>query len=86
MPAESEEDDYKVLTRDEIDTLLRACGSNARNALIIRTLADTGMRVGELINLRGRDIKFNSHTKSYELALRGKTGSGIGLVEIYNIR
>lgn len=44
-----------VLSRDEIDSMENAA-SNDRDRLIIRLLADTGMRVGELCGLRTQPV------------------------------
>ncbi|MGH7867690.1 MAG: tyrosine-type recombinase/integrase, partial [Candidatus Dormibacteraceae bacterium] len=41
----------EILSRDEIK-LLEVKAGNERDALIVRILADTGLRVGELINLK----------------------------------
>ncbi|HET9849878.1 MAG TPA: tyrosine-type recombinase/integrase [Candidatus Dormibacteraeota bacterium] len=41
----------EVLSREEIDQLVDVAG-NERDKLIVRILADTGMRVGELSGLR----------------------------------
>lgn len=50
-----------------------------RDQLIVRLLADTGIRVGELINLRVRDL-VREQSKCY-LHVRGKTGGRIIGVE-----
>jgi integrase/recombinase XerD len=44
-----------VLTREEIQAMEDACRTE-RNKLIIRTLGDTGMRVGELVKLTPDDL------------------------------
>ncbi len=46
---------HDILTRDEIDQLERAAGSE-RDRLIIRILADCGLRLSELTGLREQDI------------------------------
>jgi integrase len=49
--------DIDVLSRQDIDRLEDAAARvRARDALIIRVLADTGIRVGELVSLAGRDV------------------------------
>ena len=45
----------EVLSRDEIQRLEDAA-LNERDKLIVRVLADTGIRVGELLNLRESDL------------------------------
>ncbi len=71
------ERDIQVLTRDEIDRMERAARS-VRDKLIVRTLADTGIRVGEMVGLRGQDLKIESRNKklgpAYYIEVRGKTG------------
>ena len=53
--------------------------STERDKLIIRTLADTGIRVGELVKLRTGDL--HSHGRQHYLCIRGK-GSKERLVPI----
>jgi integrase/recombinase XerD len=60
----------EVLTREEIQELEDGAG-NERDRLIIRLLADTGMRVGELIQLRLSDIQ-PSNLEGGVLRVRGK--------------
>lgn len=47
---------YDVLSRDEI-ARIEAAAERERDRLIVRLLADTGIRVGELVGLRTTDIK-----------------------------
>jgi integrase len=47
--------DVDVLSRDEI-AAMEAAAPTERDKLIIRVLADTGMRVGELVGLRPADV------------------------------
>ena len=42
---------FEVLTREEIDRI-EAAADNERDALIVRVLTDTGIRVGELTGLK----------------------------------
>jgi site-specific recombinase XerD len=58
-----------VLSLEEIDRLEGAAG-NERDMLIIRLLADTGMRVGELVQLRRDD--FRTKDRRHEILVRGK--------------
>lgn len=71
------ERDIQVLTREEIDRMERAARS-VRDKLIVRTLADTGIRVGEMVGLRSQDLKFESRNKklgpAYYIEVKGKTG------------
>jgi site-specific recombinase XerD len=62
-----------VLTRQEIQ-LMEDTATDARDKLIVRVLADTGMRVGELLGL-GKDgdtLREDAHTKQYWLRVVGK--------------
>ncbi|MGH7691678.1 MAG: tyrosine-type recombinase/integrase [Candidatus Dormibacteria bacterium] len=59
----------EVLSREQIQAIEDAC-STERDRLIVRLLADTGMRVGELVGLRTEDLLQRSRG-SY-LRLRGK--------------
>lgn len=58
-----------VLSRDEIDEL-EAAASTERDKLLIRLLADTGIRVGELCGLRVDDVV--RHERGSFLKVRGK--------------
>lgn len=71
-------DILQVLTREEVNAIVKAA-RNPRDELIVRLLADTGMRVGELVNLRCQDV-VSQDGKCY-LYLRGKTGGRIVGVE-----
>ncbi len=59
----------QVLTRDQIAAIEAACATE-RDRLIVRLLADTGMRVGELVGLRLGDLLQRS--RGSFLRLRGK--------------
>ena len=61
----------EVLSLDEIDAL-EAGAVTERDKLIIRLLAETGMRVGELVQLRFQD--FRSSDRRYEVLVHGKGG------------
>jgi site-specific recombinase XerD len=67
-----------VLSRQEID-LLEAAASTERDKLIVRVLADTGMRLGELRGLRVDDLV--SRGRERFLRVRGK-GSRERLVPV----
>ncbi|HAC44469.1 MAG TPA: hypothetical protein DCF65_00220 [Chloroflexi bacterium] len=61
-----------VLTRAEIQ-LMEDTATDARDKLIVRTLADTGMRVGELLTLRkDTGLCENAHDRQYWLRVIGK--------------
>jgi integrase/recombinase XerD len=61
----------EVLDREEI-TRVEDAADSERDRLIVRLLADTGIRVGELVKLRLSDTV--EHNKSYYLRVRGKGG------------
>lgn len=67
-----------VLSRDEIQSMEDAAKTE-RDKLIIRILADTGIRVGELVGLRTTDIV--QRDRNHFLPVRGK-GSKERLVPI----
>lgn len=67
-----------VLSRDEIQSMEDAAKTE-RDKLIIRILADTGIRVGELVGLRTTDIV--QRDRNHFLRVRGK-GSKERLVPI----
>lgn len=58
-----------VLSLDEIRALEDGAG-NERDKLIVRLLADTGMRVGELVQLRVGDVR--TKDRRYEIFVQGK--------------
>lgn len=60
-----------TLSRSEIDRMESAADCE-RDKLIIRLLADTGIRVGELIGLRPRDLRGDSHERMYFIRVIGK--------------
>lgn len=60
-----------VLSRDEIDCMERAAG-HERDKLIVRTLADTAIRAGELVGLTTDDI-ITADRNDY-LLVHGKAG------------
>ena len=57
------------LSREEADRLVNAC-SSFREKLVVWTLLDTGLRVGELCGLRCDDI----HWQEDRLVVWGKGG------------
>ena len=62
----------ELLTEEDIVNLIGACKSQ-RDKAIIALLYDTGMRVGELLNLRIRDVVLNRDSLGYAM-VDGKTG------------
>jgi site-specific recombinase XerD len=60
-----------TLSRVEIDRM-EAAAKNERDKLIIRVLADTGIRVGELIGLRPQDFRADTHARWYFIRVTGK--------------
>jgi integrase len=59
-----------TLDRDQIDRLERAAAT-VRDRVIVRLLADTGMRPGELVSITGADLRSG---KRHYVRVRGKTG------------
>jgi len=62
-----------VYTREEIESLLRACGpskSGRRNRILVLVLWRTGMRIAEALALRGSDLDRSTWT------LRVRAGKG----------
>lgn len=51
----------KILTKDDIKALFTAAKTN-RNVLIIKALANTGLRISELVNLKWSDINLGKLT------------------------
>ncbi len=70
----------EVLSRAEIDEL-ESAASDERDRLVVRTLADTGIRVSELLGLRLQDLHENSHDRKFFIEVTGK-GSKTRLVPI----
>ena len=60
----------KVLSEDELVRVFKACLGSDRDSAIVQLLADSGMRLGELVNLNHDD--FNG--KGNVLKVTGKTG------------
>lgn len=66
----------KLPTRKEIDAMIEAAG-NPRDRLIVRLLADTGVRLGELLSLTKARIIANAKDERYAIRVHGKTGERI---------
>jgi len=60
-----------VLERDQVRTLERAAQTE-RDKVIIRLLADSGLRPGELVSLHGADIRRSG--RRHYVRVRGKSG------------
>jgi integrase/recombinase XerD len=60
-----------VLERDEI-RLLEQSAQAERDRVLIRLMADTGLRPGEIVSLHGRDLRRSS--RRHYVAVRGKSG------------
>jgi integrase len=64
-----------VLTRDEVQRMEDIADSE-RDKLIVRMLADTGVRVGELVKLRERDLVEQSRTEAFLRVVGRSQGGG----------
>jgi len=64
--------ELEVLSAEEIQRMEDAARSE-RDELLVRVLADTGIRLGELLGLRARDLQETDRGK-YRLRVSGKTG------------
>ena len=62
----------ELLNEEDIVKLIENC-RNQRDKVVIALLFDTGMRVGELLNLKVKDIVLNTESPSYTI-VDGKTG------------
>jgi len=60
-----------VPSRQQIDRMEKAA-TNERDRLIVRVLADTGIRVGELIGLREQSLFANTNAHHYFIRVIGK--------------
>lgn len=61
----------EVLTLAEIEAMERAA-IDPRDRVIVRVLADTGIRVSELLGLRVSDLHQNTHDRRYSIRVIGK--------------
>jgi integrase/recombinase XerD len=60
-----------VLSDQEIAAMEKAA-SDERDRLVVRVLADTGIRISELLGLRTRDLRENTHDRRYAIRVTGK--------------
>jgi integrase/recombinase XerD len=67
----------EVLTREEIQAMEDKATSE-RDKLIVRTLADTGVRVGELVRLRTSDLVSQGRQHYLQVAGRSQGGGAKG--------
>lgn len=66
-------EEYSVLTKDEIKQLI-ANASIVRDKCIISMLADGGLRISELTNIKIKDCKFDDRLNICRIEVFGKTG------------
>lgn len=50
-----------LVTQDELDRLLYACGGNLRDKALIHCHAESGTRPGEILNLKIKHVKFDQY-------------------------
>jgi integrase/recombinase XerD len=60
-----------IITQGEVDLLISSC-DNARDKAIFSLLYDTGVRVGELLSIRIKDVVFDDY--GMKIMVTGKTG------------
>ncbi len=65
----------EVLTRDEVQRM-EDVADTERDKLIVRLLADSGVRVGELVKLRERDLVEQSRTEAFLRVVGRSQGGG----------
>ncbi|MEM4067454.1 MAG: tyrosine-type recombinase/integrase [Candidatus Micrarchaeaceae archaeon] len=61
----------ELITQDEVNSLIKA-SSNARDRALFSTLYDSGVRIGELLTMRIKDLAFDEYGAI--LKVNGKTG------------
>jgi len=62
-----------LLTEEDLEKLLRACGGNLRDKALIHVQYEAGTRPGELLSLRIKNVKFDQHGAF--IYVDGKTGA-----------
>jgi integrase len=62
----------KIITREDLMKLLQAC-KTIRDKALLSVLFESGCRVGEILNLKMRDVEFDEY--GAVLIVQGKTGS-----------
>ncbi|MDS0277353.1 site-specific integrase [Halomicroarcula sp. S1AR25-4] len=51
-----------ILTREQIETLIQDCCRTARDRAIVAMLADTGLRIAQMLSLRVKDVDFRENS------------------------
>lgn len=62
-----------LLTEEDLEKLLRACGGNLRDKALIHVQYEAGTRPGELLSLKIKHVKFDEHGAF--IYVDGKTGA-----------
>jgi integrase len=82
VPLEAKKKLLVILECGEIDRMEQAARSE-RDRLIVRVLADSGLRIGELVGLRAGDIGSSERDRRYWLSIpTAKTDSGVRQVPL----
>jgi integrase len=82
VPLEAKKKLLVILERGEIDRMEQAARSE-RDKLIVRVLADSGLRIGELVGLRAGDMGHSERDRRYWLSIpTAKTDSGVRQVPL----
>lgn len=68
----SEQEMPDILEREEIEKIIDAC-QNDRDRAMYKLLYEAGLRAGELVSLKVKDVKFTD--KGVKLNVKGKTGN-----------
>ncbi len=66
-----------LLTKDDIKRLVDAA-NNIRDKALIMTLYEGGLRIGELLNMKIKDVEFNGY--GAKIKVNGKTGERVLLL------
>ena len=74
--ATSEKLPEEMLTEEDVQKLLDACKGNIRNRALISLIWDSGARIGEILNLKVKDLTLSSSGPS-RVVLTGKTGTRV---------
>ena len=63
-----------LITLEEMKAIIDSC-NNARDRAIFSTLYDSGCRIGELLLMKIRNVKFDNYGAVLEVPFEGKTGT-----------
>ena len=63
-----------LITVEEMKAIIDSC-NNARDRAIFSTLYDSGCRIGELLLMKIRNVKFDNYGAVVEVPFEGKTGT-----------